>query len=160
MKDNYRLGVIVLCSLLIPGRVNAQTDWPMFGHDAGAMRYAPLKQINTKNVGQLRLAWQFDTAVEPAPPATAPITPHPAPDASSEVPSSKDSSHPAAPARRPPSRMSESIPLVIGGVLYMSTGYNRVVALDAETGHKIWEYESKHAPGFRGVSYWPGTKGY
>ena len=56
--------------------------------------------------------------------------------------------------------MSESIPLVVGGVLYTSTGYNRVIALDAETGHKIWEYESKHTPALRGVSYWPGTKGF
>ena len=133
----------------------------MFGHDPGAMRYSPLKQINTANVDQLRLAWQFDTTEENAPPATAPVTSHGSP-ASEAAPKHLQ---PRALrnlllARRAQPRMTESIPLVVGGVLYTSTGYNRVVALDAETGHKIWEYESKHTPALRGVSYWPGTKGY
>ena len=94
--------------------------------------------------------------------ATAPVTPHgnSAPEPSSEGPPSKGAERPAVTARRAQPRMSESIPLVVGDVLYTSTGYNRVIALDAETGHKIWEYESKHTPALRGVSYWPGTKGY
>ncbi len=160
MKHKYRLAVIVCCYLFVLARGIAQTDWPMFGHDPGGMRYSPLKQINTKNVEQVKLAWQFDTAEENAPPATAPITPHAnsVPEASPAEPSSEGSAQAAA--RRPQPRLSESIPLVVGGVLYTSTGYNRVVALDAETGHKIWEYESKHTPALRGVSYWPGTKGY
>ena len=37
----------------------AQTDWPSFGHDPGAMRYSPLDQINTRNVDHLKLAWTF-----------------------------------------------------------------------------------------------------
>jgi glucose dehydrogenase len=162
MKVNCRLGVLGLCCLFILSKAHAQTDWPIFGHDPGGMRYSPLKQINTSNVDQLRLSWQFDTTVENVEPATAPITPHasPAPDASSEAQSPAGSERAAAPARRPPARLAESIPLVVGDVLYMSTGYSRVVALDAETGHKIWEYESKHTPSFRGVSYWPGAKGY
>jgi glucose dehydrogenase len=72
MTDRCRLGVIVFCCLFILARASAQTDWPMFGHDPGGMRYSPLKQINTTNVQQLRLAWQFDTAEVDAPPATAP----------------------------------------------------------------------------------------
>lgn len=36
-----------------------QTDWPVFGHDPGAMRYSPLKQINRKNVARLQRAWTF-----------------------------------------------------------------------------------------------------
>jgi len=39
----------------------AQTDWPMHGHDAGARRYSPLKQIDTQNVARLRHAWTFHT---------------------------------------------------------------------------------------------------
>jgi quinoprotein glucose dehydrogenase len=166
MKRNYRLGVFGFCSLFILSEAHAQTDWPIFGHDPGAMRYSPLKQINTSNVEQLRPAWQFDTTEENVEPATAPITPHAnlASEASAEAtPSPKPSpgsEQPAPPARRPPPRLSESIPLVAGGILYMSTGYNRVVALDTETGRKLWEYESKHPTPLRGVSYWPGTKGY
>ncbi len=40
--------------------------------------------------------------------------------------------------------------------MYLSTPYNRAVALEPETGRKIWEYEGAHPRGMRGISYWPG----
>ena len=58
MKRNYGLGVLGLCCLFILSKAHAQTDWPIFGHDPGGMRYSPLKQINTGNVDQLRVSWQ------------------------------------------------------------------------------------------------------
>ncbi len=39
----------------------AQSDWPYAGHDPGAQRFSPLKQINAKNVTKLRRAWTFHT---------------------------------------------------------------------------------------------------
>ena len=39
----------------------AETDWPTYGNDPGAMRYSSLRQINAGNVGQLKLAWTFRT---------------------------------------------------------------------------------------------------
>jgi glucose dehydrogenase len=39
----------------------AQTDWPMYGYDAGASRFSPLKQINVRNVARLQRAWTFHT---------------------------------------------------------------------------------------------------
>ncbi len=162
MKDMCRFGVVVFCYLSFLARVDAQADWSMFGHDPGGMRYSPLKQINITNVERLQLAWQFDTAEVDAPPATAPITPHAgsAAEPSPEAPSSEGAARPSTPGRPRQERMSESIPVEVGGVIYMSTGYNQVLALDAEKGHKLWQYESKHTPALRGVSYWPGTKGY
>ncbi|HWX89795.1 MAG TPA: PQQ-binding-like beta-propeller repeat protein [Rhizomicrobium sp.] len=55
---------------------------------------------------------------------------------------------------------SENTPLVMGGVMYVSAPYGRVVALDAETGKQRWAYEvpSGDQPATRGVSYWPGAK--
>ncbi|HEX9129843.1 MAG TPA: PQQ-binding-like beta-propeller repeat protein [Gemmatimonadaceae bacterium] len=38
----------------------AQQDWPAYGGDAEGTRYSPLTQINRSNVGQLKVAWQFD----------------------------------------------------------------------------------------------------
>jgi quinoprotein glucose dehydrogenase len=121
----------------------SQTDWPAYGHDPGGQRYSPLKQINAKNVSQLKLAWKFD------PQAPVPASP------------SAEGAPPDAPARAgrgPRVRRSQATPLVAGGVLYLSTAYNRVVALEPETGKKIWEYESAHPPAQRGISYWPGEK--
>jgi quinoprotein glucose dehydrogenase len=39
----------------------AQTDWPTYGRDPGAMRFSPLKQINTGNIDRLQRAWTFHT---------------------------------------------------------------------------------------------------
>ena len=67
-----------------------------------------------------------------------------------------------------PSRPSQSTPLMVEGVLYLSFPYYRVVALGPETGDVIWEYT---APGdwnspehqlhwtggsMRGLAYWEG----
>jgi quinoprotein glucose dehydrogenase len=39
----------------------AQSDWPSFGNDPGAMRYSTLRQIRVDNVAHLKLAWTFRT---------------------------------------------------------------------------------------------------
>ena len=39
----------------------AQTDWPSYGNDPGAMRFSSLRQIDAGNVGRLNLAWTFRT---------------------------------------------------------------------------------------------------
>jgi quinoprotein glucose dehydrogenase len=53
---------------------------------------------------------------------------------------------------------SENTPLVVGGTMYVSTPYGRVVALDAETGRERWAYDVPNGdqPATRGVSCWPG----
>ena len=55
---------------------------------------------------------------------------------------------------------SEATPLVVKGVMYVSTPYGRVVALDAATGKERWAYQvpGGDQPATRGVSYWPGSK--
>ena len=53
-------------------------------------------------------------------------------------------------------RQSEATPLVIDGVMYLSTAYNRLVALDPDTGKEIWVKDLGHTPATRGISYWPG----
>ncbi len=137
--------ILRCCALLgvIAMSLSAQTDWPVHGHDPGAMRFSPLKQINTENVSKLQVAWTYDPRV--ATPA----------DAESATPSGEDQS-PAGRARRPRARRSATTPLVIDGVVYMSTAYNRVVALDADTGKELWVRDIDHAPATRGIAYWPG----
>jgi quinoprotein glucose dehydrogenase len=118
--------------------LHAQTDWPVYGHDAGGMRYSPLKQIDTSNVSRLQRAWTYHTGElgEPLP--------------------AESSARAVA---------FETTPLVIGNVLYFSTPANRVIALDPETGKEIWKYdphanwrEKTRAHAHRGVAYWPGDQ--
>lgn len=47
--------------LLLSAAAFAQTDWPSYGNDPGAMRYSRLHQINAGNVEHLTLAWTFRT---------------------------------------------------------------------------------------------------
>src|SRR5262245_20877290 len=115
-------------------------DWAVHGHDAGAQRYSPLDQINTGNVSRLRLAWTYDTPA--AVPVPLPTTPPPEiqidNDPSAGNPGSGGRAAGAGSNPRPTPRQSASTPLVVDGVMYMATAYNRIVALDAETGKEIW----------------------
>jgi glucose dehydrogenase len=51
---------------------------------------------------------------------------------------------------------SEYTPVVVGGVVYLTTP-TAVVALEGDTGREIWRREIEHAtPSRRGTAYWPG----
>ena len=141
--------VFILTTL---GGAYAQTDWPVYGRDPGGTRYSPLKQINARNVSKLQLAWSYDTQA-PIPQA-APATPPPVEGSAAGAPAGRGRGGGRGGAAR--QRRSESTPLVIGGVMYLATGYARILALEPETGKKLWEYESLHPPALRGVAYWPG----
>src|SRR5258706_11226356 len=55
-----RLGTLLLAAVAI-GAAPAQNrgDWRTFSYDASGQRFSPLTQINTSNVSQLKLAWQY-----------------------------------------------------------------------------------------------------
>lgn len=58
-------------------------------------------------------------------------------------------------------RGTEATPIVVGGVMYLSTPGGKVVALNAATGKEAWKYDLKEVtPRGRGakygVSFWPG----
>jgi quinoprotein glucose dehydrogenase len=116
----------------------AAQEWPYHGGDPGETHYSKLALINRDNVRNLKPAWEWKTGETPLPEFKT--TPG----------------------------MFQSTPLMIGGVLYLSTPYNRVVALDAATGREIWTYDPKayeqgqvpNGTGFvhRGVAAWRDGK--
>lgn len=163
VKNPYSICCLALAWMTLAVAGYAQTDWPGFGNDPGATRYSPLKQINTRNVAQLKVAWKFDTSVQNATaPAQVIVNHESLPEESPMQPAQSataETSHASARHLLRRFRSSESIPLVVDGVLYLSTAYRQILALDATTGHKIWEYNSPHPPALRGVSYWPGSSG-
>ena len=119
----------------------ADTDWRSYGHDPGGMRFSPLAQIDRGNVKRLVRAWTYHTG---------------------ELETRSDSAS-ARDARRPPA--FETTPLMVDGVLYLSTAYQRVIALDAETGRERWTYDPyagrqriRAGSPHRGVAYWEGRK--
>jgi quinoprotein glucose dehydrogenase len=86
-------------------------DWPYYGHDAGGMRYSPLAQINRGNVATLKVAWTFHVG-----------------DISDGSGHKKRSG-------------LETTPILVDGTLYLTTAFNRVFALDPETGKQRWVYD-------------------
>jgi glucose dehydrogenase len=52
----------ITCLLMLAGCTRADdSDWPAYGGDPGKTRHSPLTQIARENVGELVLAWSYDT---------------------------------------------------------------------------------------------------
>jgi quinoprotein glucose dehydrogenase len=130
---------VIACSM-----ASAQNDWPTYGRDLAGTRYSPLKQINSSNVAQLTREWTYHMAAERAAPSRA--------EEGNEVQGGRGRGRGGTGGR-----IAEASPLIIGGVMYLTTGYGRVVALEPETGKVIWAYEVRDgAPAERGLEYWAG----
>jgi len=93
--------------------VPAAQQWPQPAGDQGASHYSPLDQITPANVHQLQVAWEWR-------------------------PNEKDlpqfGTRPGA---------FQASPIVVDNVMYVSTMYYGVAALDPATGKELWRYDSK-----------------
>jgi glucose dehydrogenase len=69
------LCVASLATAQTKAKVDNGADWPMFNRDLGGTRYSPLKQINTKNVSTLKLAWSTPMRKEGGTGPTSEATP-------------------------------------------------------------------------------------
>jgi len=134
----FGIGVAVLLGAvgLAPSaaRAQANTDWPMFGHDSDSTRFSPLSQINTDTVHDLTRAWTYHMKRDSPATTSAGVIGH-------------------GGGRR----SSQATPIVINGTMYLPTPYGTVVALDPETGTELWTFKmDKSNPAGRAVTYWPG----
>jgi glucose dehydrogenase len=56
-------------------------------------------------------------------------------------------------------RESKTTPLMVNNVLYFATPYQSLVAVEPETGKRIWTFDHQHAARTsRGIAYWPGNR--
>jgi quinoprotein glucose dehydrogenase len=117
-----------------PASASEMREWPVYAGDLAGTHYSTLTDITAANVSHLAMAWEWKPAEDNMP---------------------QFGTRPGA---------FENTPLMIDNVLYLSTPYNRVVALDAETGLQQWAYDPKayedgqppNGTGFvhRGVAAW------
>ena len=117
-------------------------EWPVYGGDAGGLKYSALTTIDRSNVSRLTIAWTWKTGEQAITPPGASV--------------------PARPGQ------FQVTPLAIGDTLFLSTPFNRVVALDASTGRELWSYDPhaydvgqpSNGTGFvhRGVATWSDGK--
>src|SRR5215467_3466079 len=135
---------VVAAGVIASSMASAQNDWPTYGRDLAGTRYSPLKQIDSSNVTQLVRAWTYHMAAETGAPPRA--------QEGNEAQGARGRGRGGTSGR-----IAEASPLIIGGVMYLTTGYGRVAALEPETGKVIWTYEVKDgAPAERGLEYWAG----
>jgi len=134
------LFVIALAALSISAITRPQNrEWRFYGAGPGNTKYSPLDQINASNVKSLRAAWTWTS------PDLKVIEQN----------------------RNLFTSGNEATPLMVNGVLYVSTSLSQIAAVDARTGKTIWVYDPQsyktgHPPnlGFvhRGVAYWTDGK--
>ena len=123
------------------------SEWQTYGHDKGGQRNSPLTQITPANAASLVPAWTYH--MRPADPATPTV------DANAD----RQAQAEGAPLRRRSRYSANQVtPLVVGGRMYLTTPYNRVVALDAVSGKELWSaaIPGPGQPSLRGLEYWPG----
>ncbi len=111
-------------------------EWWAYGADAANTKYSPLDQITPTNFGDLEIAWRWTSI-------------------STEVT-----------RRRPDLRVNQlrATPLMVDGLVFVSTTLGQVAALGAGTGELVWSYDPRsyeridpsETVGWqhRGVSYW------
>ncbi len=126
--------LVVAVTAAVATQAGRGRDWPVYGGDPGGQKYSPLTAITPANVAALRKVWEWKTGEQPNP---------------------QLGTFPGA---------FQNTPLMIDDVLYLSTPYNRVVALEAATGTELWAFDPRayddgqpaSGQGFvhRGVAAW------
>jgi quinoprotein glucose dehydrogenase len=123
-------------SIAVAQQGTTDGQWLSYGGDKGSTKYASLDQITPDNFGSLEIAWQWESI---------------------------DADVMAQDGVRVRPQEFKSTPLMANGVLYTSTSFSQVAAIDAGSGETLWKYdpgswkEGRPANiGFihRGVSYW------
>ncbi len=136
-RRSLAVSLVAICAATGVGSTHAAADeWPSYGRDPGGTRFSPLTQITPENVRRLRPVWTFHTG------------------------DISDGKHGG------PRSGFETTPLLIDGRLFLTTPYNRVIALDPATGAQLWEFDPKlrrsdaYGDGYinRGLAAWRDPK--
>ena len=148
-KRAWVLGISLVCWVgWWPSPAHAQHgatngEWRSYGGDLGSTKYSPLDQIDRTNFGQLEIAWRWQSV-----------------DGALDLEALRQT--------RPEIgiRSLKATPLMVGGVLYISTPLHQAAAIDARTGETLWVYDPKSYLGApyphgdilsfnsRGLAYW------
>ena len=116
-------------------------EWPSYSGNLQAQKFSPLSYINTKTANQLKLAWIWEAEID--------------------VGMGRGKSGNRR-GRGGSVQTFKGTPLMVDGRLFVRTRFSTVVAIDAETGEQLWEYDpgTRHGPrptmfGFatRGLGY-------
>ncbi len=157
------LGLLAAPAAAQHGATNG--EWRSYGADIGSTKYSPLDQITEENFEDLEIAWRWRSV-------------------DTHLARSDGGGTWLAPARelfevlareepdrwetelyspRPGTSLLIATPLMVDGVLYLSTPLYQAAAVDARTGETLWSFDPKaYESGtpavipwrHRGVAYW------
>jgi glucose dehydrogenase len=117
MKRRLLVLVLLSATALVGAQQPAQppgsVEWLYYGGDQGGSKYSSLTDIGPDNVQRLKVAWEWKHW---------------------ETPLKEYGTTPG---------FNETTPLMIDGVLYATTPYNNIAAVDAETGREQWRFDGK-----------------
>ncbi|MEX2016686.1 MAG: PQQ-binding-like beta-propeller repeat protein, partial [Candidatus Hydrogenedentales bacterium] len=108
----FTCAVIVLTVATPTASAQPPIDWPVYGGDLGGQRHSPLTDISPDNVAQLEVAWTHRTGDTQLSPAYD------------------------------DKAAFECTPVVVDGRMFVTTPASNVIALDPETGERIWRYDA------------------
>tara|TARA_B100001123_G_scaffold418094_2_gene521625 strand:- start:4557 stop:6506 length:1950 start_codon:yes stop_codon:yes gene_type:complete len=114
MKRVYISAFIVFLTFSTTyAQTNTMIEWPYVGSDQSHSKFSAATQITADNVSNLEIAWEWEPG---------------------ELPLPEYGTRPGG---------FETTPIMIDNVLYLSTMYTRVIALDAETGKELWAFDPR-----------------
>ena len=94
-------------------------EWQAYGNDAGSSRYSVLNEITKENVRSLKVAWMYRTG---------------------DVSDGRGIWN----GQKVWAKSTfEATPLMADATLYIATPFNRIIALEAETGRERWIFDPK-----------------
>ena len=125
----------------LPNETDVVAGWDSYGGDAGGRRHSPLDQITPENVASLEVAWTYNHG-DVLSGALGEVGAH----------------------GTPASTTFQNTPILVDDTLYVCSPFNKVIALDAETGAERWKYdpevslEGQYLLNCRGVSAWTDAR--
>ena len=141
--------------LLAVANIQAQTgelsgEWHFFGGDSGSTKYSSLDLIDKENVANLEIAWRWESV-----------------DGRFNIDQLK-AEYPNLQVANDVSNVSidslKAAPLMVDGVIYISTPFYQAAAIDAASGETLWVHDPRsYASGIpimmlgfssRGLAYW------
>lgn len=154
------LFVYAVSPLLLAQGETGNVEWRAYAADSAASKYSPLDQITADNFSTLDVVWQWESADTHLVYADE----HGTSLVSSDVVFDRlETEDPDLWVTRPRTTRIVATPIMVDGVLYISTPLYQAAAIDARTGKTLWVHDPRtYASGtpapapwvHRGVSYW------
>ena len=135
MKRIVATAALLSSALAAAQEPGPMIEWPYVGASQAQTKYSAADEITAANVGELEIVWRWEP---------------------NETPLEEYGTRPGP---------FQATPIMVGNVLYLSTMYTRVAAVDAESGAELWTFDPRAYEGgpkgsgprgfkHRGIAWW------